>query len=103
MSLGVFVIAMTVGAALLALWTSFRFPRIAPETLSGALVHVAVALLAGWFLVPAAVTSVVDWASPTGPLIAMLLFVLPALTYLFLASLWAMRMLQELLQGARRL
>ena len=71
--------------------------------LRGALVHVAIALLAGWFLVPVAVTAVVDWASPAGPLVAMLLFVLPALTYLFLASLWAMRMLQELLQGARRL
>jgi hypothetical protein len=102
MSLGLFVIALTVGAALLAVWTSFRFPRIAPETLRGALVHVAVALLAGWFLVPAAVTSVVDWVSPTGPLVATLLFVLPALTYLFLATLWAMRMLQELMQGARR-
>ena len=102
MSLGVFVIAMTVGAALLALWTSVRFSQIAPETLRGALVHVAIALLAGWFLVPVAVTSVVDWATPTGPLIAMLLFVLPALTYLFLASLWAMRVLQDMLQGARR-
>jgi hypothetical protein len=102
MSLGVFVIALTVGAALLALWTCLRFPRIAPETLRGALLQVAIALLAGWFLVPAAVGSVVDWASPTGPLIAMLLFVLPALTYLFLASLWAMRRLQDLLQCARR-
>ena len=102
MSIGSFVIALTVGAALLALWTSVRFPRIGPETLRGALVQVAIALVAGWFLVPAAVTAVVDWASPAGPLVAMLLFVLPALTYLFLASLWAMRVLQEMMGRARR-
>jgi hypothetical protein len=102
MSLGVFILAMTVGAALLALWVSVRFPRLGPETLRGALLQVAIALLAGWFVVPAAVASVVDWASPTGPLVAVLLFVLPALTYLFLATLWAMRVLQEMLQGARR-
>ena len=102
MSLGVFVIGLTVGAALLALWTSVRFPQIGPESLRGALAQVAIALLAGWFLVPAAVMAVVDWASPAGPLVAMLLFVLPALTYLFLASLWAMRVLQEMMQGARR-
>ena len=39
MSLGAFILAMTVGAALLALWTCLRFPRIGPETLRGALLQ----------------------------------------------------------------
>ena len=102
MSLGTFVIAMTLAAALLALWAGMRFPRMGPDTLGGALLQVALALVAGWFLVPAAMSTVVGWAEPTGPILAVLLFALPALTYLFLASLWAMRVLQQMMQGARR-
>jgi hypothetical protein len=101
-SLGAFVIALTLGAALLALWAGVRFPRMGPDTLAGALIQVAVALAAGWFLVPAAINSAIRWDETFGPLIAMLLFVLPALTYLFLASLWAMRVLQQMMRGARR-
>ena len=102
MSFGTFIIAMTIGAALLALWAGVRFPRMGPNTLAGALVQVALALAAGWFLVPAAISSVVRWDDTAGPLIAVLLFALPALTYLFLASLWAMRVLQQMMRGARR-
>ena len=102
MSFGTFIIAMTIGAALLALWAGVRFPRMGPNTLAGALIQVALALAAGWFLVPAAISSVISWDETAGPLIAVLLFALPALTYLFLASLWAMRVLQEMMSRARR-
>jgi hypothetical protein len=102
MSFGAFIVVMTLGAAALALWVGARFPRIGPHTLAGALIQVAVALAAGWFLVPAAISSVVRWDDTAGPLIAVLLFALPALTYLFLASLWAMRVLQQMMRGARR-
>jgi hypothetical protein len=102
MSFGAFIVVMTLGAAALALWTGVRFPRMGPDTLAGALIQVAVALAAGWFLVPAAISSVVRWDETAGPLIAVLLFALPALTYLFLASLWAMRVLQQMMSSARR-
>ena len=102
MSFGAFIVAMTIGAALLALWAGVRFPRMGPNTLAGALIQVALALAAGWFLVPAGISSVVRWNETSGPLIAVLLFALPALTYLFLASLWAMRVLQQMMRGARR-
>jgi hypothetical protein len=102
MSLGAFIVVMTLGAAALALWAGARFPRMGPETLAGALVQVAIALAAGWFLVPAGMSSVVRWDETVGPLIGVLLFALPALTYLFLASLWAMRVLQQMMSRARR-
>ena len=102
MSVGAYVIALTIGAALLALWAGTRFPRLGPDTLAGALVQVAIALAAGWFLVPAGMVSAIRWDPTAGPLIALLVFALPALTYLFLASLWAMRVLQQLMQSARR-
>jgi hypothetical protein len=102
MSFGTFIIAMTIGAALLALWAGVRFPRMGPDTLAGALIQVALALGAGWFLVPAGMASVIRWHETAGPLIGVLLFALPALTYLFLSSLWAMRVLQQMMRGARR-
>ena len=102
MSFGTFIIVLTLGAAALALWAGLRFPRMGPDTLAGALTQVALALAAGWFLVPAGISSVVRWDETAGPLIGVLLFALPALTYLFLTSLWAMRVLQQLMSGARR-
>jgi hypothetical protein len=102
MSFGTFIIVMTLGAAALALWAGVRFPRMGPSTLAGALVQVALALAAGWFLVPAGISSVIRWDETAGPVLAVLLFALPALTYLFLASLWAMRVLQEMMGRARR-
>ena len=42
------------------------------------------------------------WGSPEGPLTAVFLFALPGLLYLFLASLWAMRVLQQMMNRARR-
>ena len=36
MSFGAFIVAMTIGAALLALWAGVRFPRMGPNTLAGA-------------------------------------------------------------------
>jgi hypothetical protein len=102
MSFGTFIVVMTLGAAALALWAGARFPRMGPETLTGALIQVALALAAGWFVVPAGITSVIRWNESAGPLIGVLLFALPALTYLFLASLWAMRVLQQMMRSAGR-
>ena len=102
MTLGVFIVAFAFGAAVLALWISNRFPAAAPDTLRGAMMHVAIALAAGWVLVPPGMDVAVPISPLAGPLIAVFLFALPGLVYLFLASLWAMRILQEMLLSARR-
>jgi hypothetical protein len=100
-TLGVFIVLFTLGAAALALWTMARFPRIGPDTLFGAFLQVMIALAAGWLLVPVGMRSLLTLSTPTGPLLATFLFALPGLTYLFLASLWAMRVLQKLLSRGR--
>ena len=41
MSIEAFVVALALGAALLAIWAVVRFPRLGPETLGGAMVQVA--------------------------------------------------------------
>jgi hypothetical protein len=59
-------------------------------------------MAAGWLLVPVGMKSAVAIEPPTGPLVAVFFFALPSLGYLFLASLWAMRVLQDMLSRARR-
>lgn len=102
MSLGAFVIVLTLGAAALALWAVVRFPRLGPATLAGALAQVALAIVAGLVLVPIGMRSALSWDPPVGPLAALFVFALPGLLYLFLSSLWAMRVLQELFNRTRR-
>jgi hypothetical protein len=100
-SLGTFIVVLTLGSAAIALWAITRFPRLGPETLLGALLQVGIALAAGFLLVPAGMRSMLAFEPPAGPLLATFLFALPGLTYLFLASLWAMRVLQRMLSGGR--
>ena len=102
MSLSAFIAVLTVAAAVLALWTVVRFPRLGPESLSGALLQVGLSLAAGWVLVPPGIQSALAFRAPIGPLLAVFVFALPSLGYIFLASLWAMRVLQQMMHGARR-
>ena len=102
MNLGVFIILLTLGAAALALWTVVRFPKLGPETLFGALIQVALAMAAGAFVVPVGMRSALAYDPPTGPMLAIFAVVLPGLAYLFLTTLWAMRVLQQMLSNARR-
>jgi hypothetical protein len=101
-SLGTFIIVLTLGAAALALWTVVRFPKLGPQTLAGALLQVALALAAGWLLVPVGMQQALALDRPTGPIVAIFFFALPSLGYLFLTSLWAMRLLQDLISRSRR-
>ena len=102
MSLGLFVSALGVGSAFLALWTAVRFPDAGPESLRGAMAQIALALAAGWLLVPRGVEFAVGSSASVGPFVAVFLFAVPGLVYLFLATLWMMRILQEMLLSARR-
>jgi ABC-type transport system involved in multi-copper enzyme maturation permease subunit len=102
MSLGAFIVVLTVAAAALALWTIVRFPNLGPQTLVGALAQVGISFASGWLLVPPGMRSALTLSQPQGPLLAVFLFALPSLIYVFLAALWAMRVLQQMLHGARR-
>jgi hypothetical protein len=100
--LGTFVIVLALGAAALAIWAVVRFPKLGPETLVGAMTQVAIAFLAGLIVVPIGMQSALSWHPMIGPLAAVFVFALPGLLYLFLASLWAMRVLQQMMSRARR-
>lgn len=87
MSNNMFVFALGVGAALLAVWVHARFPTFAPERVGKTLLHsgVAFALLQ---LSPGMVES------PVMTIVTIILVVLPALAYAMLCSIWMLRHVQ---------
>jgi hypothetical protein len=89
-----FLAVLTIGAGLLALWINFRFPKLAPEGIWTAVVHVGAAILAGQVLVP-----VLSEAMPALSPVAQAFLItfalgLPALVYALLASIWVIRIAQ---------
>jgi hypothetical protein len=102
MNANVFVTVLAAASAVLAVWVYVRFPSTAPEDLGRAMVHAMIALAAGWVLVPPGMNAALQIGPPAGPLVAVFLFALPGLVYLFLTGLWVLRVLQEMLVGARR-
>jgi hypothetical protein len=93
-------ILFTIGAALLATWTVARFPQRGPRGIGRAFVHVVIAFTLAAF-VPSgiALADHLGWMNQI--LVATLFMVLPALLYMFLATLWLFRALQEV-AGLRR-
>jgi hypothetical protein len=88
MSVELFVAALALGAALLALWLYARFPSLAPKSAAWTLVNLVAAGLV-LYLVPDASSSL-EAAVRTA-----FLLVLPGLVYVFLASIWMLRLMQN--------
>jgi hypothetical protein len=82
----VFIVALIVGAAALALWTDVRFPKLAPSSITARLVNAGVATLA-LVLIP--------FPAEAGVLLffAVMGLFLPVLGYAFLTGLWLLRCL----------
>jgi hypothetical protein len=93
--MGTFLVALALGAAVIAVWIHVRFEHLAPEDFRGALIHCGVALGAGWFFVPALITGLT--AAGINPMLVLFGLALPSLVYLFLAALWLLRETQALL------
>jgi hypothetical protein len=98
MSIQAVLTMFAVGAALLALWTDTRFPALAPKGFREALLRLVAAFALGYLVGPA-----VGYAIGLGvaPGVALIVFVLPALVAMFLAAIWAIRLLQGMLYGLR--
>ena len=87
MSSSAFVVILSIGSALLALWIHVRFPKLAPEHVGKTLLHtgLAFALLR---LTPGMVES------PVVAVVAIALLVIPGLSYALLCSIWMLRHVQ---------
>jgi len=91
--------ALTLGAALLAVWIDLRFPGLRPKTTAQGLTHSAVGVFAmfGAAGLLALVYGIPDWA-----FLAVVLGVfLPTLVYALLAGLWMLRALANLTFAGR--
>jgi hypothetical protein len=89
-----FLIAITLGAGAIALWINFRFPKLAPEGMRPAIIHVGAAMLVGEILVPALHSLIPDVNPVARALITTFLLGLPALVYALLTSIWVIRVAQ---------
>ena len=98
MTLPTLIAALAIGAALLALWCFVRWPRLAPATARGAVLHAILAF--GAMQLAATGLGVAAETSLNGAVLALIALVVPALTYAFLAALWMLRLFAGAPRGA---
>jgi hypothetical protein len=94
MSNGLFLLALTAGAALLAMWLHARVPSLAPERIGLLIVNAAAAF------VLLKLTAAFGAGSTTA-FATVLLLVLPALTYALLCTIWVLKHAQAALGVSR--
>ena len=89
-----FTLALTLGAALLAVWLDARFPAIRPKTVAQGLTH---AVVGAFGVMGAAGLLQLAYGIRQGIFMALVLAVfLPTLTYALLTGLWMLRALANL-------
>jgi len=94
MSNEVFVLALAVGAGLLAVWIHARLPGLAPERMGRTVLHAGAA-----FVLLQLSPGIGD--SPVALFAGVFLFVLPALVYALLCSIWVLKLAQTALGVSR--
>lgn len=97
MSLPMLIAALAIGAALLAVWCYVRWPRLAPKTIRGVVLHSILAF--GAMQLAATGLGFAADSSAQAAAFGLIVFVVPALTYGFLAAFWLMRLLAGAVKG----
>ena len=95
-------VALLLGSAGLALWTYARFTARTPSDWRLVLAHLALSAIVLMALAPAAMRVALEQPLPASGVVAVLAIALPALTYMFLASLWLLALTGRLLGGGFR-
>ncbi len=102
MSVGIFLVFLAVGAGALALWLDFRFPRLAPESLGQALLHLCASFLVARLLVPLALPALLEGVSEAATPVVVVAVALPTVTYAFLTGVWILKLMYGTLRGLPR-
>ena len=92
-----FVTALIVGSAAIALWSVQRWSRHAPKSIWTVLAHFLIANALSSAVLPIAAASVPTLGAPA----AVMLITFPPLVYFFVACAWLLLFLQRLLSPAR--
>jgi hypothetical protein len=99
MSFSYYLLVLTLGAGVIALWLEARFGELGPRTTGRTLLHLGLCF-AVLQLCPFGIKLIVAGTEdPARKIAAVFLVVFPALVYAFLATLW----LLKLIQGMARL
>ena len=93
MSNSTFVLVLAAGAGLLAMWVHTRFPSLAPERLGKTILHAATAF--------ALLKLTSTFGESSTAFAAVFLFVLPALVYALLCTIWVLQQAQAALGLSR--
>lgn len=93
MSNSTFVLVLAAGAGLLAMWVHARFPSLAPERLGRTILHAATAF--------ALLKLTSMFGESTTAFAVVFLFVLPALVYALLCTIWILQQAQTALGLSR--
>ena len=91
-----FVLALFLGAAALALWSDVRLGERGPTELPRILLHALAAFLFLRFA-REAVVGVVEQGEVSRTILVLFGVLLPALVYVFLASLWVLKLVRTAL------
>jgi hypothetical protein len=98
-SVQTFILILALGSAVLALWIVVRLPQLGPHDLRRALLHIVLSIAVGYVVAPL-IRGITAIGIPGPAYVGTFAFALPALTYMFLAAAWMMRVMRDLFQGA---
>jgi hypothetical protein len=99
-SVQAFVTILCIGAAVLALWIAVTKPRLGPRDLRRALLHILASIAIGYAIAPG-IRAIAAIGVPGAAFVGTFGLALPALTYMFLAAAWMMRVMRDFFHGAR--
>lgn len=86
-----FVLAFTVGGAVIALWIAVRFPSFTPDSIRALFTVLAAAVLAPVVVLPLLPAA----GAVVGAFVALFIVALPVLVFAFLAGAWTVLFLKN--------
>jgi hypothetical protein len=90
-----FLLALGIGAAMLAFWVVLRFPKRAPDNMPKALIHVGIAFAVGWF-VPDMFRMICTYGF-SAAITGIFVLVFPVLFYTFLSGAWFLKVATDMI------
>ena len=97
-----FAVAYFAGAAAVAFWIDARFPRLAPDDVMRAVIHLFAAAVANQLLDTPLAGAVAGSSLPQARVIAVIGVILPLVVYAILATIWVLKIAHRALSGHLR-
>ena len=101
MNAGLVAVLIGLGAGAIALWIDVRFPRLSPQELAKAVLHVAASLAVVYASGPA-LQMLAASDDPRIVLLGVFGIAFPSVVYCLLAGIWLIKLAQRMLSGNLR-